>query len=325
MPRAVDLTALRDRIRRLEQPARHGVLPFGAAAIDTALPGGGLALGALHEIVGAGGDEEDGAASAGFAAGILARLGVGYLPTSPQPSPPPGGPLRAEREHNAAAIPLRPSGGRGGDPSRQRWGGEVGPCTGPVLWCLKRSDLYGPGLAAHGLDPGRLVVVSVRRDEDILWVVEEGLRTGAAAGLTAVVGEIGRLPMAAGRRLQLAAEHSGVTALLLRRWRNAAEAAAERGRPTATVTRWRVGALPSLSLCASPPAEGRGFFREGVGRPCWRVELMRVRGGVPANWEVEAADATGHVRVSAELADRPTAPSRQKAGQIAAEPLRRAG
>src|SRR5437763_16381265 len=68
------LITLRDRIRHIEQPARHGVLPFGVAAIDRALPGGGLALGAVHEILGAGGDEEDGAAAAAFAAGILARL-----------------------------------------------------------------------------------------------------------------------------------------------------------------------------------------------------------------------------------------------------------
>jgi hypothetical protein len=74
-PRPASLAALRDRIRQTEQPARHGVLPFGVAAIDDALPGGGLALGAVHEILGAGGDEEDGVAAAGFAAGILARLG----------------------------------------------------------------------------------------------------------------------------------------------------------------------------------------------------------------------------------------------------------
>src|ERR1700675_3287791 len=80
------LTALRERIRLIEQPARHGVLPFGVAALDGALPGGGLALGAVHEILGAGGDEEDGADAAGFAAGILARLGLGPLPTSPSPS-----------------------------------------------------------------------------------------------------------------------------------------------------------------------------------------------------------------------------------------------
>src|SRR6202035_5023060 len=80
------LLALRERIRHIEQPARHGVLPFGVAALDCALPGGGLALGAVHEITGAGGDEEDGAAAAGFAAAILARLGADPLPTSPSPS-----------------------------------------------------------------------------------------------------------------------------------------------------------------------------------------------------------------------------------------------
>jgi protein ImuA len=291
MSPAAKLTALRDHIRRLEQPARHGVLPFGAAPIDAALPGGGLSLGALHEIVGAAGDEEDGAAAAGFAAGILARRGP--------PTP--------------AAIAAGP-------PGRSTEAGE-----GPVLWCLKRSDLYGPGLTAHGLDPARLVLVTARRDEDILWAVEEGLRTGVAPtgrprglkahGVAAVVGEIGRLPMAAGRRLQLAAERSGVTALLLRRWRNAAEAAAERHCPSAAVTRWRIGALASADIAAMP----------GIGRPRWRVELLRVRGGVPGCWEVEVADATGHVRVSAELADRPAAPNKQKAEGIAAEPLRRAG
>src|SRR5579863_4273144 len=117
MPRVANSLALRDRIRHIERPARHGVLPFGVAAFDCALPGGGLALGAVHEILSAGGDEEDGAAAAGFAAGILARLGAGSPPTSPRPSPPP----RAEREENAAAIPLRPSEGRGRGPSRQRW------------------------------------------------------------------------------------------------------------------------------------------------------------------------------------------------------------
>src|SRR5438552_11319310 len=75
VPRPGRLAALRERIRHIEQPAQHGVLPFGVAAIDRALPGGGLALGAVHEILGAGGDEEDGAAAAGFAAAILARLG----------------------------------------------------------------------------------------------------------------------------------------------------------------------------------------------------------------------------------------------------------
>src|SRR5260221_11452717 len=105
VPRPADLAVLRDRIQQIEQPVRHGVLPFGVAAIDQALPGGGLALGAVHEILGAGGDEEDGAAAAGFAASILARLGPTPPPTSPRPSPPHPGPMGAEREKAAAAYP----------------------------------------------------------------------------------------------------------------------------------------------------------------------------------------------------------------------------
>jgi len=70
---AIDL--LREKIRRLEAADRPsaGILPFGLAAIDARLPGGGLALGALHEVAGAGNGALDGAAAAAFAAGIMAR------------------------------------------------------------------------------------------------------------------------------------------------------------------------------------------------------------------------------------------------------------
>jgi len=76
----VSLASLRARIRQIEtgglreQPApRDAVLPFGVAALDVRLPGGGLALGALHEIAGGGNGALDGAAAALFAAGIAAR------------------------------------------------------------------------------------------------------------------------------------------------------------------------------------------------------------------------------------------------------------
>ena len=299
MSRAVSLTALRERIRQIERPARHGVLSFGVAAIDRALPGGGLALGAVHEILGQGGDEEDGAVAAGFAAGILARLGVGSSPTSPRPSPLPGAERETMRRPFSPSPPFR---GEREGPTPKAWEGEAGDAralgSGPVLWCLKRLDLYGPGLAAHGLDPARLVIAAAPRDEEILWAIEEGLRL---PGLAAVIGEVGRLPMVAGRRLQLAAERSGVTALLLRRWRSGDEAAAERERPSAATTRWRVTALPAHDI----PLQRGG--NNWIGKPRWRVELLRCRGGVPALWDVEVADATGHVSVSARLADRPAA------------------
>jgi protein ImuA len=251
------LAKLGERIRQIERLTAtvHGVWPFGIAGIDRALPGGGLARGALHEILGAGGDEEDGALAAVFAAYVLGRLS--------------------------------------------------GRSDGIVLWCLARPDLYGPGLAAHGLDPGRVVLVQAQRDAKILWAMEEGLR---APGIVAVVGEVGTLPEIVSRRLQLAAERSGTTAFLLRRWRDGRQAARERALPNAAVTRWRIAALPSRPLRNEP----------GVGRPQWRIELLRCRGGEPACWEMEVPDATDHVSLAAALADRPVAP-------VTAERFRRAG
>jgi protein ImuA len=182
--------------------------------------------------------------------------------------------------------------------------------VGVILWCQCRPDLYGPGLAVHGLDPGRVVLVRASRDAEILWAMEEGLR---APGIAAVVGEVGSLPMVASRRLQLAAERSGITAFLLRRWRDGGQAARERALPNAAVTRWRITALPSHPMRDEP----------GVGHPRWRVELLRCRGGEPACWELparemEVPDATDHVSLAAALADRPAAP-------VAAEKFRRAG
>ena len=326
MPGPTNLAALRDQIRRIERPARHGVLPFGVMAIDRALPGGELALGAVHEILGQGGDEEDAAAAAGFAAGILARLNPHPALASRVLRDAPSALLsmtdivhginEVRHPEEAAKRPSRRT--HNVDPTNPRLSQSSRDAgSGPVLWCLKRPDLYGPGLAGHGLDPARLVIVAAPRDDEILWAIEEGLRM---PGLAAVIGEIGRLPMVAGRRLQLAAERSGVTALLLRRWRNGDQAMAERERPSAAVTRWRVMALPARDIEGMP----------GIGTPRWRVELLRCRGGVPALWDVEVADATGHVCLSAELADRPAAavnqkPGRREADRFDPEPLQRAG
>lgn len=66
---------LRAQIEKIEGQRRRvqSVLPFGVAAVDARLPGGGLALGALHEIAGGGEGVIHCAAAALFAAGIAAR------------------------------------------------------------------------------------------------------------------------------------------------------------------------------------------------------------------------------------------------------------
>jgi len=136
-----------------------------------------------------------------------------------------------------------------------------------VLWCRWRHDLYGPGLAAMGLDPSRLVLVRGRRDTDILWAMEEGLRSGVPA---AVIGDAATPAPIALRRLQLAAETGGVTGFLMQ-----AALRAEHGASPA-MTRWRVTPLP-------------GGFSGGFTDPLtprWRLELLRCRGGRPGAWDV---------------------------------------
>ena len=69
------ITQLQERIARLGGGAGRArkVLPFGVGEIDQRLPGGGLAMGALHEVAGGGNGAVDGAAAALFVAGIAAR------------------------------------------------------------------------------------------------------------------------------------------------------------------------------------------------------------------------------------------------------------
>ena len=82
MSGTVALADLRARIRALELGEASVAAPvaaLGIAAIDAALPGGGLARGALHEIEVAGdaGREAALGAASGFAAVLLARFAAG--------------------------------------------------------------------------------------------------------------------------------------------------------------------------------------------------------------------------------------------------------
>lgn len=142
--------------------------------------------------------------------------------------------------------------------------------SGPVVWIRPRGDLYAPGLAGLGLAPERLIVVRAGPRDARLWALEETLRT---PGIAAGVAEIDRLGLTQGRRLQLAAETGGTTALLVR-------PAAALDRPSVAVTRWRV----------APCVRGRNgaVLRPGVevGPPCWHLELVRCRRGGTGTWTI---------------------------------------
>jgi protein ImuA len=158
---------------------------------------------------------------------------------------------------------------------------------GTILWALARRDLFAPGLACAGLSPASVLYAECGRDEEVLAVMEEGLRHG---GLAAVVGEAARIGMAATRRLQLAAEEGGTMALVLKRWRRSGEDPL--AEPSAAVTRWRIGSAPSSPLAVP-----------GVGRARWTIALARQRGGEPFNWIMEAADETGRLALPADARD----------------------
>jgi protein ImuA len=157
---------------------------------------------------------------------------------------------------------------------------------GKVLWCVTRPDLFAPAIAQAGLLPGRVIYVEAGDEKSILACFEEGLRHG---GLGAVVAEVARLSMTASRRLQLAAESSSTIGIAIRRWWRPAEAA-DFGLPAASVTRWRVSALPATQLPVP-----------GVGRARWQLELIRCRAGESADFEVEACDAKGRLALPSGL------------------------
>jgi len=180
--------------------------------------------------------------------------------------------------------------------------GALARLRGPVLWALTRDDLFAPALAGVGLHPDRLILAEAGRQ--VLSVMEEGLRH---RGLAGVVGELdGRLTLTASRRLQLAAEASGVTAIVLRRARRHDDPTL--AEPNAAVTRWRLTALPSPPPLSQAPPLLRASDVPGLGRARWRLELLRCRGGEPATWIVEACDATGHLALASEFSDRSAAP-----------------
>ncbi|WP_318962304.1 hypothetical protein [Allosphingosinicella flava] len=110
--------------------------------------------------------------------------------------------------------------------------------------------------------------------------------------------------MTATRRLQLAAEESGTMALLLRKWRKSG--VDPLGQPSAAVTRWKIGCVPSAPLPV-----------QGVGRPRWSVELVRQRGGEPHQWIMEGCDAQGRLALPAEPSHRSAAADRGAGRQAA--------
>lgn len=174
-----------------------------------------------------------------------------------------------------------------------------------ILWCtsprtmLDTGALYPPGLARFGLNASSFLFIDGRREDDVLWALEEGLRSGSLALAVGALSSIGLTPA---RRLSLAARDGATPLLLLTGARSAPSAA--------TATRWRI----------DPAASGaHPFDPRAPGLPRLAVRLERCRSAPPATeaamileWSHEAS----RFCVAAAMADRTfeTAPARRRAG-----------
>jgi protein ImuA len=192
----------------------HESLSFGLAALDSHLPEGGLACGALHEIVPA--TQAAFPAAFGFLVSILSRR------SSPSFA-------AFEKSGVGGGVCSSPPSQRGRKPVLF-----IVPSYGRSRCGHLPGRISGHGLNSLGLDPSRAILVETAHRKETLWALVEALRSGAPC---AVAGAIDRLDLKTSQKLHLAATDAGRPLLLLRPSRTLESSAA--------ATRWRVGTAPA--------------------------------------------------------------------------------
>jgi protein ImuA len=141
------------------------------------------------------------------------------------------------------------------------------PRRGPVFWCMsnltgnEHGAPYMPGLAAFGINPGRMISVQVRHPRDLAFVLEEAAKLPA---LAAIIAEGAMPSFTASRRLALLLAASRVPLLFLADGKTAQGSAAET-RVMVSPLAMPVSAFDSLS----------------PGPPAFHLTLARTRGGRP--------------------------------------------
>jgi protein ImuA len=146
----------------------------------------------------------------------------------------------------------------------------------PLVWVrqdfsdIESGALSMSGLAELGLDPRLLVTVRAADVDSALRTAADALACDAlGAVVLEVFGEARQLDLVASRKLTLAAQASGVTALLLRM--------AATPQPSTAETRWIVRAAHS------PPGAPFGAW----GAPMFDAQLVRNRHGPVGRWIME--------------------------------------
>lgn len=240
----------------------------GAAEIDAHIGIRGLEIGAVHEIKpDLSGGWLSAAAKASAEAFMLALVS-----------------RRLATQHAPEAIRLLNSGSAG----RSRRG------QPNILACrssyseVEHGRLHGPGLSVFGIDPERLIIVTTKREDDVLWALEEGLRSSS---LSIVIGQVDDVSLTPARRLALAAAETQTPCLILTH--------AKSPSIGATATRWRVSpdATAPHPLVAGCP----GALR-------FKASLERCRSAPPLSTDrcftLEWCDETLCLHMASELSNR---------------------
>lgn len=145
---------------------------------------------------------------------------------------------------------------------------------GAIIWVAEdfvlaeRGFPHAPGFSELGLDPNRFVMVRATGARQVLWTLEESLRSPACAVAIGEIQDADRhCDLTATRRLTVAARSSGAQGILLH------------GRPvpgdlsTAAQRRFEIRSTPGPSL---PSAGGR---RPIPDMPAWGVRVLKARAG----------------------------------------------
>ncbi|MBY0534305.1 MAG: Error-prone repair protein ImuA [Chitinophagaceae bacterium] len=138
--------------------------------------------------------------------------------------------------------------------------------NGVIVWIWDRWSLFPHGISAFGIDSQHILFVRPPTLKARQWILEEAVK---CEGVAIVIAETHKVDFTLSRRLQLAVETSKVTTFLL-------NTSKQEPINNSCVSRWRIQPLPSSSDNALP----------GVGFPCWKVSLLKMRNGKPGEWEV---------------------------------------
>lgn len=137
---------------------------------------------------------------------------------------------------------------------------------GSIVWISASQKIFPPALKWFGILPHQVLFLHVKKEAEISWAITEALK---CSSLSAVVGEMPEMSLMDSRRFQLAIEESGVACFMLR--------ANPKNLLTTAVSRWHIQPLHSKIEEALP----------GLGHPRWQVNLLKVRNGKPASWDIE--------------------------------------